>query len=536
MLYYVCLALGIAPEKLPRMRFVELTYDGIVKAFEDALNGRSKLHMGMAMAGHYRHLLDLWFGKNISHLFSEGAKKYGASNQIRFYLGRVKVPLLTKLSSKKRRFMKEPESRISEGSVKTLHEKPKYIVSVKVDYYGLTEAISFRVSPEEIPAYFKDKWSARVVDVFREEREKTPRREVFNTSEIVNEASMYGVSTKKIMDILQFLYQIGCISYPRTPSKKLPRELETHKIIERLSQKIKWIDPNDFLDLKDLTELQSRPEDPHAGIYPIDVPPKELPDDYLLVWELIARKFLVALAKPCKLRVATAVIELQRNGIPVCRFSTEFSEDIYWGFKKYSYRETYSSSIIPEIKVGDEAEVILTIETEEVHGGFTGIKEIDVRVEKLRRIPISGVDGLLSWMEQVKLGTEATRSEHINEILEKGYVSGGEELILTAIGQKVADLCREHIPLTLEDTDRMYRVMEKLLSNHQNIEELLEEAKKKIIEIYKTVDMDEIGRKLNNIGVCPLCKNRVRLVFFNNRYYAGCSKYPECKYLLSLSD
>lgn len=535
MLYYTCQALGLEPETLPRMRFVELTYEGIVRAYERAINGDETLHMGMAMAGHYRHLQDLWFGKNISHLFSEGAVKHGAPSQIKFWLGRVKIPLLTKLASERRPLMKRPEEEAYEEIVKHSEKEIEYEVVVHTDYYGLSEVQRIKVTPEEIPEYFRSEWKGEVVEALEEEFMYEPTRRVFNTTGITEEASRYGVPATRVMDILQFLYQIGCISYPRTPSTKLPRELDTQSIINRLAEHFDWIDKEDFIPLSELPELQTSPDEPHSGIYPIDVPPETLPDDYLLIWELIARKFLMALGKPYEKKRLNVTINIYRDGEFFREHKVFFEEITYWGWRKYEYDRNPYTDVIPDVEVGDDVKIVLSVNTLNVYGGTTKGKTLNARISKLMKTPVSGWNGLLSWMEYNRLGTEATRAEHIKEITSRGYAVGEEELTLTAIGQRIAELCKEDIPLTLRDTEEMYEAMSRLEKTPDIVDELLEEAKRKIIEIYEAVDVYKLGEKLNDVGNCPVCGEKARLVFFNNEYFVGCSRYPECKYLLPIS-
>jgi len=530
MLYYTARALGLEPENLPRMRFVELTYEEITRAYERALSGE-KLDMGMAMAGHYRHLSDLFVGINISALLSKSAVNHGSNQQIMFHLGRVKIPLLRKLKQERTEIMKEPEIREDREAKKESDSEPEYVVKVYVDFYGLHFVDEIKAEPDEIPEIFSSEWKARVIDVKEEEEDVEPIREVYNTNGILEEVKKHGINPIKAQnEILEYLYQNEYISYPRTPSTKLPRHIDFKRRIEEMSKQIDWIDPDDFLE-KIPDELLVEETEKHAGIYPIRVPPSTLPPDYLITWELIARKFFTALAKPAKREKTIVTIKVYRDGLEFGEVEAEFWEYSYLGWMKYD-KEFHSSEFTPDVKVGEEVKVKLSIDTRELYGGYTGSLSIRKEIGEIKRMDIGE---LLRWMERVKLGTEATRVEHIAELRKHGYIEGEDKVAITTIGQKIAEICENLIPIDLKDTREIYEHMNILKHHPELIAKIIEIVKEKVVKIYENVNIDEVGRELNNLGNCPNCGKPCKLVYFNGRYFIGCSGYPDCKFLLSIS-
>lgn len=530
MLYYTARALGLDPDNLPRMRFVELTYEEIVRAYERALNGE-KLDMGMAMAGHYRHLSDMFVGMNVSALLSKSAVKHGSNQQIKFHLGRVKIPLLRKLKQERTSIMNEPEIREDKEARKEDESKPEYVVRVYVDFYGLHFVDEIKAEPENIPEIFSSDWSAKVAEIEEEEEEIEPIREVYNTNGIIEEVKKHGISPIKAQnEILEYLYQNEYISYPRTSSTRLPKHIDFKRRIEEMSKQIEWIDVDDFLDSVPDKLLVDETEK-HAGIYPIRVPSSTLPPDYLITWELIARKFFTALAKPAKRKKTRVLIKVYRNGTEFGETEVEFWEYSYLGWMKYD-NEYHSSEFIPKIKEGEDVKVKLSIDTENFHGGYAGHLSISKKIGRIERIDVGE---LLRWMEWVKLGTEATRVEHIAELRKHGYIEGEDEVAITTIGQKIAEICEKFVPIDLEDTREMYEHMNMLKHNPELIAKVTEIVKEKVTKIYESVDVNEIGRELNNLGSCPNCGKPSKLVYINGKYFVGCSGYPDCKFLLSIS-
>lgn len=523
----------IAPEDLPRMIFVELTENSIVRAFEEALNGNTKLRMNWANAGHWRHLLDLWYGKNISNLFSRGAVMHGAAENIKFLIGRVKIPMLHYIAQEEEEILQEPQE-VNFRLVKQAEEEPEYVARVYADFYGKIEVDEVEVRGDEISEVLNSEWRGEVVGYEDGEEEEEPERWVYNTRDVLTEASNKGIPMSKAKTILENLYVFGYISYPRTESRKLAPDRDYNEIIERLSA-IEWIDVNDFEDFSNLTELHETEEKGHVGIYPTGkIPDETLPQEYLLIWELITRRFLVAMAKPAKYRVREVEIAVYRDGAEYKRVFKKFWEATYWGWKKYDAYSSWSD-VIPDVSEGEDVKVRIAVETRNVSFGDSLVKKIRNYVPEIRRIDESQ---LYDWMYYENLGTMATRESHIEQLRAWKYASGEEKLTLTAIGQKLAVLLKKYIPVTLQDTKDMYSTMDELKDGF-DLKEALERAKERVEEIYYSTDIDELGKELNNVGKCTICGSKARLVFFERdgevSYAIGCSRYPECKFLLPLA-
>jgi len=449
-----------------------------------------------------------------------------------FHLGRVKIPLLRKLKQHRTVFMKEPEIREDKEAKKESDAEPKHVVTIYVDFYGLHPIDEIEAEPAEIPEIFNSEWKAKVTNVEKKEKDIEPEREVYNTNGILKEVKRYGINpTKAQNEILEYLYQNEYISYPRTPCTKLPRHIDFKKRIEEMSRQIDWIDPNDFLEKIPEELFYDERTEKHAGIYPIRVPPSTLPPDYLITWELIARKFFKALAKPAKRKETIVTIKVYRDGDEFGETEVEFWEYSYLGWKKYD-NQPHSSEFIPEVKVDEDVRVKLSIETKQLHGGYTGTLFLSKEIGEVKR---EDIGDLLEWMEWVKLGTEATRVEHIAELSKHGYIEGEDKVAITTIGQKIAEICEKYIPIDLEDTREMYEHMTLLKRKPELISEVVQAVKEKITRIYGEVSVDEIGAELNNLGNCPNCGNPCKLVYINGRYFIGCSGYPDCKFLLSIS-
>ncbi|PTD93549.1 hypothetical protein C9439_07170, partial [archaeon SCG-AAA382B04] len=145
MLYYLTEKTDLNLDDFKRMRFGELTEEAIVEAYEESLNG-AEVDKEMVDSAHLRHLTDCWYGSNIPNLFSKGAVKYGATDNILFSLGRIKIPLLKKLAGENLELLKKPRESKSDP-IREGDGEATYSIDVKMDFYGEITLDSFTVDP-----------------------------------------------------------------------------------------------------------------------------------------------------------------------------------------------------------------------------------------------------------------------------------------------------------------------------------------------------------------------------------------------------
>jgi len=136
-------------------------------------------------------------------------------------------------------------------------------------------------------------------------------------------------------------------------------------------------------------------------------------------------------------------------------------------------------------------------------------------------------------MVSYNLGTVATRLQHINILRKWNYVEGEESLSLTGIGHRIAELLRKHVSVDVYTTSTLHDRVDRLKSG-DDLEQRLKELKEEVRKIYDAVDVDGLGRELNDLGECRICGAKMRLVAFDKgntvEYAVGCTNYPECKY------
>ncbi|MCD6371857.1 MAG: DNA topoisomerase I, partial [Candidatus Aenigmarchaeota archaeon] len=211
-----------------RMCFSTLTKLDLIKAYENVLKHIDK---GRIESGLTRHELDFLYGINTSRALTLSIKAGG--KKLSHYIlsaGRVQTPMLYFLIKREKeikKFKPKPFWQI-EAKVKTkpqitcLHKKGKFWSKDEVD---------------KIIKNCKNK-NAIVKKITSRKRQQLPPYPFDLTSLQTEAYKFFGYSPKRTISIAQNLYTAGYISYPRTSSQKLPKQLGYKNILKAL-QKLK---------------------------------------------------------------------------------------------------------------------------------------------------------------------------------------------------------------------------------------------------------------------------------------------------------
>eukprot|EP00796_Vickermania_ingenoplastis_P008249 gene8249-5770_t len=225
-----------------------------------------------------------------------------------------------------------------------------------------------------------------------------------NTVEMMKIASKtLGMGPHHTMSIAENLYIRGYISYPRTESSAYPPSFNLSGTLAPHKSNPVW---GSFVSQLFETGL-SRPKAGHdAGDHPPITPmrsvgPNELSGDEWRLYDYICRHFIATLSGDCKLIKTKIVIELNEEIFSV---SGKIVEDP--GF----------TTIMPYMKVEDDRMP-------------QGIKEgdefvvSDIRLQTGQTSPPDYLteSELIGLMEKNGIGTDASISTHVNNVVERGY-------------------------------------------------------------------------------------------------------------------
>ncbi len=547
-LKYAC---GIDPKKAKRMKFSALTKRDILKAW---YNLEPTINFGMADAGIARHVLDWYWGVNLSRALTHAIKRASGKWMI-LSTGRVQGPTL--------KFLVEREKEIA-----NFKPTPYWVIKMILEKNGKQYTATYEkeriLDEEEAKRIVQEakKGPAFVEKVEVKQQRRNPPHP-FDLGTLQREAySAFGYSPKKTLDIAQRLYEMGICSYPRTSSQKLPKNLNYKYIIQSLA-KIPEYKPfaHELLGKPQLKPVEGSKDDPaHPAIYPTGELPKpgELTQEEKNIYDLIVRRFLAAFADPAVREIMKVIINSNNH-----RFILSGARTVKEGWLKiYGKYVSFDEVILPKFREGE------------------AVKVIQIKREKKKTKPPARYSpaSVIKKMEDLGIGTKATRAQILETLYQRGYIEGKKKIKVTPLGMKVIEALEKNVPeivsveLTREFEEKMEEIMKRKLSK----DKVIEKAKEQLIKIlreFKAKELD-IGRELmeklieseekktkkskkntakeltteeeaikkavegnekkNNdpiiVGKCPKCGGDL-VVRYNRKTgkrFVGCSNWPSC--------
>ncbi|WP_087037941.1 DNA topoisomerase I [Thermococcus litoralis] len=347
-------------------------------------------------------------------------------------------------------------------------------------------------------------------------------------------------------------------SYPRTSSQKLPKNLNYESIIHNLA-KIPDYKPHahELLGKGVLKPVEGKKDDPaHPAIYPTGELPKpgDLSKDEQNLYDLIVRRFLAAFADPA-VRESMKVIINSNNH----RFILSGSRTVKEGWLKiYGKYVKFDEVLLPKFEKGER------------------VKVIQIKREKKKTKPPARYSpaSVIKKMEDLGIGTKATRAQILETLYSRGYIEGKKKIKVTPLGMKVIEALENNVPdiVSVELTREFEEKMEQIMQNKISKEKVIKESKEALVRILKEFKKKEgeIGRKLLEtflesqknkknkksadtkeltaeeeesikksaekrediiiVGKCPKCGGDL-VVKYNRKTgkrFVGCSSWPNC--------
>ena len=208
----------------------------------------------------------------------------------------------------------------------------------------------------------------------------------------------WNISPKNTLSTAQELYTNGYISYPRTSSQQLPKEIDYQKILRKLSRQESYKKETDFLLKKPgLSPNNGKKTDPaHPAIYPTGIIPKFKRDYERKVYDLIVRRFFAVFGDPATRE--TMIVNLDCNKENVIAKGTTTLEKGW--FELYGKYVMLKEEELPKIKEGD----ICNVEK---------IEKLDKETTPPKRYTEAS---LIKALEKENLGTKATRASIIETL------------------------------------------------------------------------------------------------------------------------
>jgi len=507
-----------------RMKFSTLTKDELVESYETRSN---TINWGAAKAGETRHILDWYYGINLSRALTLSVSlKKGKSGKGGFNLlssGRVQAPALKILADREKEinaFKPEPYWQL-------------FLVTPDFEATHKEDKIFDQKQAQKIYDKIKDEKKASVKSVDKSIVEQ-PAPNPFDLTTLQTESyAAFGFSPKRTLEIAQELYTAGFISYPRTSSNQLSDKLGFKKILQQLSKLEKFSGVGELvgiiLSLKSLIPNNGKKSDPaHPAIYPTGIIPKRMKDDEAKVYELIVRRFLATFASK-EIKESLKVILDVKGEEFIAKGMTTKDE----GWKKFYYYSKKDDVELPEMKKGQEIKI-------------NSINKEQKETKPPKRYTEASI---VRELEKLNLGTKATRAAIVDTLFNRNYIKG-KKIELTELGMQVTSTLEKYVPEIVDEalTRKFEEEMEKIEQGKETPEHVLEEAREELTKMLAKFKSKEenIGEEikdsiqatrieLEHVGLCPVCHKGV-LTIRKGKFgpFLACNAYPDCKTIYSL--
>jgi DNA topoisomerase I len=494
-----------------RMKFSTLTKPDLKFSYDHRLKS---IEWGQALAGETRHFLDWMYGINLSRALTLALKKAGVFKIMSS--GRVQGPTLKLLVDKEREIAAfKPEPYWEIDLIGELHGKPIEATHIKGRFDKEQEA--FHVQE-------KTKGKDGKVDSLETRESVVKPVTPFDLTTLQTESySCLGISPKNTLSIAQNLYLKGLISYPRTSSQKLPKEINYKRILTSLSSSPEFKTIISKLP-KSLTPFEGSKTDPaHPAIYPTGYKAK-LEGQEKKVYDLIVHRFIACFGEDAVRENSTLLIVVNDE-----RFKTTGARTIKSGWQEfYAPYLKFEDQHLPPAKQGD---VVVNKD----------VVKFDKQTQPPRRFTEASI---IKELEKRNLGTKSTRAQIVDALYQRNYITG-KNIEATVIGLKTIETLEKYCPEIIDEelTRSIEEEMERIREKQSAEGKVIESAKEGLIQTLSHFKKNEkmIGSELkdsfiesmdnqNTLGICPKCGSKIKILYSKKlkRKFIGCEN-KECK-------
>jgi DNA topoisomerase-1 len=506
---------------IERVRFSSITDREVREAFEQP----DDLDFDLAAAGEARQIVDLVWGAALTRFLSLSARQLGEDF---ISVGRVQSPTLKLIVDREREIQAFDPEDYWELFADLATDGEAFEARYFYDDDGSeAERVWDEETAEAVHERLRAASAATVTSVRERTRTDAPPAP-FNTTAFIGAAGSLGYSAQRAMSIAEDLYTAGYVTYPRTDNTVYPEDLEPDELLDEfVGSRAFGDDAESLLELDDLTPTEGDDETTdHPPIHPTG----ELPDRGDLseaeseVYELVVRRFFATVAEPATWAHLRVVADA--NGCDLKANGKRLLEPGYHAVYPYA---SASENFVPAVEEGEE----LAID--------------DVRLEAKQTQPPRryGQSRLIQRMEDLGLGTKATRHNIIEKLYDRGYIEGDppRPTKLAEAVVEAAESFAEHV-VSDEMTARLEADMAAIAEGDATLEDVTAESREMLERVFAELreSREDIGEHLKEslkadrrLGPCPECGEDL-LVRRSRQgsYFVGCDGYPDCEFTLPL--
>ena len=442
--------------------------------------------------------------------------------------------------------------------VKAIYDRDLQIRNFVPDiYYGLTS--KEKTNGEEVELNSKEKFDKNDLNKAKElaskyngldaivtykkvKKDKIEPGKLYSLSKLQNYlGKKYKMPMDKSLAIVQKLYEMGYLTYPRTNSEYLAtaEKDKVKKIINILSDMNYPIEFKDKKTIFDDSKIES-----HSALTPTYKIPKSsaLSEEELIVYKAVFKRFVAVfcseecLAEKTEIKIKVGDLE---------EFTLKGTVILEKGWTKY---DDYNSKdkILPNLNKGDKVNInFVPVEKKTTPPKHYTIETLNNYLKnpfkedkaKLNEDDNDDTDDYKALFEGLELGTEATRTGIIDNARKSKYIDLKKDVytILPTGEYLIESLTQMQINMDKYKTSEMGKALKQVYRNEITIDNSVDLAKKEIDSIFnqKKLPIEEdydSGFYGDYIGKCPLCGKDI----LKNRYGYGCTGYKDgCKFKIN---
>ena len=534
--------------KYKRITFNEYTKDAVKKA----LKSPREINMDLVDAQQARRFLDRIVGYKISPILHQKIRR----SMHTLSAGRVQSTALKVVVDREREIDAFNPIEYWNLFAHLLKEKKTLAAALhsvngqKVEKEQSDKKAVFLINKEKVAKRVKDALdhsSFTISKIDKKERIRRPSAP-FITSTLQQEASRHHhFSSKKTMMLAQNLYEgidvgggsEGLITYMRTDSVRVSKEAQ-----DICRAHVEVLYGKEYLPAKaPLYGSKNAAQDAHEAIRPTNFenhPDKikaHLSPDQHKLYSLIWKRFFASQMKNAIYDTVSVNVDATPKGhsdetIENMMMRLTGSQIKFKGFL-IAYQEKNDEdgtddgekdSILPEMKVGEK----LPLKNTEMTQSFT-------------KPPGRFTEAsLVKELEKLGIGRPSTYAAIMNKIQSRAYtVKEKGTIIPTDLGKIICGMLEKSFEniMDVKFTAEMEQTLDKIAENKEDWKKFLgkfwKDFEPEVERAKKEAHVPKIPTDLD----CPKCKeHKLNKVFANDKYFYGCSGYPDCDYSAPLEE
>lgn len=480
-----------------RVVFHEITE----RAVKEAIERPRPIDFFLLKAQEARRVLDRLFGYDLSGLIWKKVR-YGLS------AGRVQSPALRILMEREREIRTfQPENYwVIKANFLTKNKENIILICAK-------EPRDKKEVEEIISAARKNPW--RILEIKQNEIKRSPRPPFITSTLQQIASSRLGFSPSRTMIIAQRLYEQGYITYMRTDSVNLSRDVLPfiYKEIEENFGK-EYVSPRTYI-----TKSKSAQE-AHEAIRPTQISKKTAGsnEEQKKLYTLIRERTLASQMADAKLLRTTVIANIISGKEKIPDFAAAGNIVVFPGWLAADPRSRGEENEIPKLASGDPLV----------------LKEITGEEKQTEPPPRYTEAGLIKELEKREIGRPSTYATIISTLLKRGYVEKiGRSLKPTDTGEVVSGFLEKHFNRYISDsfTAEMENDLDEIANGRRDYVKTLQDFYGPFSKDIKAKEKIEKATTLGEAEdhqICPLCGGPMVIKLGRSGKFLSCKKFPEC--------